>query len=211
MGRLLLGPRDLDHIASAIARDGWALRDAALPAALLTDLAAELARLAAARLLVPAGVGRGGGKLIRREIRSDLIGWLAPDRSAAEAEFLAAMEELRMALNARLFLGLFELEAHFALYPVGSLYRRHLDSFRDGRNRILSIVLYLNPDWRRGEGGLLRLWDDRGSVCGEILPEAGRLVLFLSAAIPHEVTPTHRPRASVSGWFRGAPAGGRPL
>lgn len=211
MGRLLLGPQDLDDIATAIAHDGWTFRDAALPATLVTGLAAELTQLAAERCLVPAAVGRGGERLVRREIRSDLIGWLVPARSAAETEFLEAMEELRTALNARLFLGLFELEAHFALYPVGSRYGRHLDSFRDRQNRILSVVFYLNPQWQPEDGGILRLWDDRGTPRGEVLPEAGRIVLFLSAAIPHEVTPTRRQRASVTGWFRGAPQVGGPL
>ncbi|HEY8353073.1 MAG TPA: 2OG-Fe(II) oxygenase [Sphingomonadales bacterium] len=208
MGRLLLGPQDLDDIALAISRDGWTFRDGALPAELTRDLAAELERLAAAERLKPAAVGRGERRRIRRDIRSDLIHWLSPERSAAEAEFLAAMEELRAELNARLFLGLFELEAHFALYPEGSFYRRHLDSFRAGKNRILSVVYYLNPGWRREDGGILRLWDEKGEPCGEVLPEAGRLILFLSAAIPHEVMPTRRPRASIACWFRAAPMGG---
>lgn len=210
MAGLLLGPGDLDDIADAIARDGWAMRDAVLPAGLVVDLADEVGQRETARRLVPAAIGRGPGREVRREIRSDLIDWLTPEGSAAEAAFLAAMEELRLALNARLFLGLFELEAHFALYPVGSHYGRHLDCFRDGQNRVLSLVLYLNPDWQRGQGGILRLFDPAGAVCGEILPEAGRLVLFLSAAIPHEVTETRRPRASIAGWFRGAPGAGLP-
>jgi len=36
----------------------------------------------------------------------------------------------------------------------------------------------------------------------KITPEMGKLVVFMSEQIPHEVLPTHQPRASVAGWFR---------
>jgi Rps23 Pro-64 3,4-dihydroxylase Tpa1-like proline 4-hydroxylase len=36
----------------------------------------------------------------------------------------------------------------------------------------------------------------------DILPMAGRLVLFLSGEFWHEVRPAKRPRMSLTGWFR---------
>jgi SM-20-related protein len=37
---------------------------------------------------------------------------------------------MRLALNARLFLGLFDFEAGYAVYPPGGFFTRHVDSFR---------------------------------------------------------------------------------
>ena len=31
---------------------------------------------------------------------------------------------------------------------------------------------------------------------------SGKLVIFMSEQIPHEVLPTRKPRASIAGWFR---------
>ena len=36
----------------------------------------------------------------------------------------------------------------------------------------------------------------------EILPQSGRLVLFLSARFLHEVMPARRERLSITGWFK---------
>jgi SM-20-related protein len=35
-----------------------------------------------------------------------------------------------------------------------------------------------------------------------VLPQAGSLLLFLSADMPHEVLPASRDRLSLTGWFR---------
>ncbi|RMF07698.1 MAG: 2OG-Fe(II) oxygenase, partial [Alphaproteobacteria bacterium] len=112
------------------------------------------------------------------------------------------MDEVRLGLNCRLFLGLFEFEACFSVYPPGAHYQRHLDSFRGAANRLVSAVTYLNDDWSRSDGGLLRLFDDEGRVVAEVTPEAGTLALFLSEEVPHEVTETRRVRKSIAGWFR---------
>jgi SM-20-related protein len=44
--------------------------------------------------------------------------------SAAEQRVRLALEELRLVMNRRLALGLFEFEAHYALYPPGAGYAR---------------------------------------------------------------------------------------
>ena len=36
----------------------------------------------------------------------------------------------------------------------------------------------------------------------DVLPEAGTLVVFLSADLPHEVLPATRERLSLTGWLR---------
>lgn len=113
------------------------------------------------------------------------------------------MAELQRQLNRSLFLGLFEYECHFALYKAGGFYKKHLDSFRGRANRVVTTVLYLNPDWQPEWGGELVIYredtDDRLAV---IAPKMGTLVVFMSEYVPHEVLPTQKPRASIAEWFR---------
>jgi len=68
-----------------------------------------------------AGVGRGAAKMIREDIRRDHVRWLElASMSAAESRYMARLEELRLAINQRLFLGLFDFEGHFAVYQPGA-------------------------------------------------------------------------------------------
>ncbi len=105
-------------------------------------------------------------------------------------------------INASLFLGLEDFEGHFALYPPGAYYQKHVDRFRDDDARTVSAVLYLNRDWSVEQGGELRMYfpDERTL---DLPPLAGRLVVFLSGEFPeHEVLPASRERLSLTGWFR---------
>ena len=111
------------------------------------------------------------------------------------------MDRLRLTLNRRLFLGLTELEAHFAHYPPGAGYRKHLDSFQTNNLRRISTVTYLNPAWRKGDGGELLIYKDM-RIIAQVPPLAGSLVCFSSTEIPHQVAVTHQDRTSIAGWFR---------
>lgn len=138
-------------------------------------------------------------------MRTDRVHWLDPgDCSSAQRRYLNAIEELRQAVNRILFLGLFELEGHLAIYPPGGYYRKHLDRFRGVELRTLSCIFYLNADWSKDDGGLLRIYTDPvdASHYEEILPLGGRLVTFLSARFPHEVMPARRDRISITGWLK---------
>ncbi|MGY6554054.1 MAG: 2OG-Fe(II) oxygenase [Wenzhouxiangella sp.] len=192
----------LDEIADALASVGWWCGDTVLPVDLVLALREDMAAQVAADALSRAGVGREGDFQIDGSVRRDRILWLDRQRSAP-ARFLALAEALRQALNQRLFLGLFEFEAHFAHYPPGAFYKRHVDSFRGAANRVLSTVTYLNTDWLPGDGGELVLYaEDSDEVVAEIAPLAGRMVIFLSEELPHEVLPARRDRYSIAGWFR---------
>ena len=94
-------------------------------------------------------------------------------------------------------------EAHYAVYEPDGFYKRHLDSFRGARNRVLSSVLYLNRDWHASDGGQLRIYaPDSEGVVETVQPEFGTLAVFLSEDIPHEVVPARRERFSIAGWHR---------
>jgi len=169
---------------------------------LIEALHEELDALRQTDQLKRAGIGRDLDFQLDRDIRRDFIFWLNRS-SPVQAAFLTLMDELRTALNRNLFLGLFEFEGHFAHYPPGGFYKRHLDSFRGAANRVVSMITYLNADWQPGDGGELVLYaEDEVTEIATIEPHAGTLVLFLSEEIPHEVRPASRDRVSVAGWFR---------
>lgn len=149
-----------------------------------------------------AGVGKGKAA-VRSEIRGDHILWVDESRAGPALQAaLARLEALRQAVNLDLFLGLFDLELHFAVYPPGNGYQRHLDRFRDDDRRTLTVILYLNEDWNREDGGLLRFWPEVDGEPLEIVPAGGTLVAFLSDRFWHEVLPARRERLSLTGWFR---------
>ncbi len=138
-------------------------------------------------------------------IRGDCIAWLnEQDENTAIQTYFSQMYSLKDALNQQLFMNIQSLETHLALYPIGGLYQKHLDQFSHGNNaksRQLSSILYLNNDWLAEDGGELRLYLSEDEHL-DILPTAGKLVLFLSAKFWHEVRPAKRERASLTGWFR---------
>ena len=153
-----------------------------------------------------AGVGRGEGLKIRQEIRGDEVMWLDPElESIEQRSYFVAMEGLRLAMNQRFFLGLNDFEGHFAIYPVGAFYKPHLDRHSGTTNRIVTVILYLNPDWQPGDGGELRLWTKSGDREGDsilIEPRMGTLVSFMSGEFWHEVMPANKSRMSITGWLR---------
>jgi SM-20-related protein len=192
---------DFARITTDLTSQGWSFaRDFLAPGA-IAALAAEAHALSEAGALQPASVGRGPAAEVRAEIRRDQIRWLDEGSpTPAETHFWARIEALRRALNRELFLGLESFEAHYAVYPPGAFYRRHLDRFVTADERSISCSLYLNADWKPEDGGELRLELDQETV--EITPQMNTLVIFRSDEIWHEVRPAARVRFSLTGWFR---------
>ena len=187
-------------VVAGLADRGYAIVPRALPAAAVAALRARALALDAVGALAPARVGRGSGRDRRDDVRGDRIRWLdggTPD--PAEAIALAFLEDLRVACNRALMAGLAEYEGHFAVYPPGAAYARHRDRFRDSDARVISLVAYLNDDWREADGGELRLHLDHGAV--EVVPRGGTAVCFRSE-LEHEVLPALRERLSIAAWFR---------
>ena len=188
-----------DAIAAALHAHGACFMPALPDLALAAALRADLLRLRDEGALDAASVGRAGSHALRREIRGDATLWLDDARCGeAASAYLAALDTLRVELNHRLFLGLDEVEAHYAAYPPGTGYTRHRDRFHDDDARVLSLVTYLNPDWRDDDRGALRLHRDDGVV--DIVPRSGS-VCFLSEH-EHEVLPARLERFSIAAWFR---------
>lgn len=202
----LLREHQLAYIAEQLTDRGFAVVDGWLPPGELAPLRAEADRLLARGEFQRAGIGRAEDYQLNQGIRGDYIHWLDHrSPTAVTRDFFATLDELVAHLNRHLFLGLRELEMHLAVYPVGAAYKRHLDVFQQQVGRRLSVICYLNDGWTDGDGGQLRMYlpqEYGGEVVEDVLPLGGRLVLFLSDQIEHEVLPARRERYSVTGWLR---------
>lgn len=194
-----------ESMLEAIGEHGFVVVDHFLPGTLIQALHQQAKTLQQSGDLLQASVGKGADKQVLNKLRADAIYWLDDNNNnPAESSYLAKMELLREAFNQHFFMGLFEFETHFAIYPSGGVYHKHLDQFKGNQERQVSAILYLNQDWEKGDGGELRLYLNGTSddTHIDILPLGGRLVLFLSAKFLHEVLPAKRERISLTGWFR---------
>ncbi|WP_150913252.1 2OG-Fe(II) oxygenase [Marinobacter halotolerans] len=195
----------LDALADGLSEHGWLSLDARplLGDELLASLCEEVQILDRTDALRVAGIGRGLDKTRDRSVRRDKIAWLQGE-TAAQAGLFQVFETIRCGLNQQLFLGLKRFETHYATYHPGDFYRKHVDSFQGRASRVVSVVLYLNENWQQADGGELQVFnrDSEQEICGRVSPELGRLAVFMSEEIPHEVLPANRTRYSVACWFR---------
>jgi SM-20-related protein len=196
----------LDHISQEIYSNSYVVVDNFVYQAFRKELLKEQTDLLNQGQFKKAAVGKGDQKQVRTEIRSDEVLWMDPMAlSPLQAIFWEKIEELKQVLNRRCFLGLKSFEGHFARYPIGSFYKRHLDQFHAVPHRIVTVILYLNESWTEADGGQLRMYfpqEDGSERVEDVLPLGGRLVVFLSEEIPHEVLPTKKERISITGWLR---------
>jgi SM-20-related protein len=178
----------------------------------------------------PAGIGKGAMHQILPAVRGDFISWLDDnDRGAVTQEgdeaisaLLRRLEMLRVQANRAMFLGVYEMEGHFAVYGQSTGYSRHVDQARGTERRQLTFSLYLNDaDWLASDGGSLRIYIPpvRHEVAGaagvgggyggqgeegyvDVIPRGGTCVIFLSAEFEHEVLACQaQQRLSFTGWL----------
>ncbi|XRA99964.1 Fe2OG dioxygenase domain-containing protein [Pycnococcus provasolii] len=105
-----------------------------------------------------------------------------------------------------------------ARYTDGEYYACHLDNdprdatAADGPpgmrsiDRAVTAILYLNENpWdAASSGGELRMFFDEGRRTVDVSPAGGRLVLFDSRTVPHEVCASTRERWAISAWLADA-------
>lgn len=189
------------RIDAALEADGIAVWDGFLTPALTRDLIQCAHQHRACGDFEAARIGGEQNLQRRADIRGDSTCWILPPLLPPEQTLLEQLERLRLELNRESLLGLFELELHYAWYPPGAGYARHVDQPRGRGQRQVSVVLYLNEGWTSAVGGQLRLFDAAGGH-RDIEPVGGRLVCFLTPEREHEVLPTTHDRLSITGWFR---------
>jgi SM-20-related protein len=153
-----------------------------------------------------AAIGNRTNENIERSVRGDFILWInEADAGESELIFFNKLNSLIEYLNKTCFLGILQKEFHYALYTEGTFYKRHLDTFQNDDRRKLSLVCYLNDeDWKPENGGELVIYKEENGieVAKNIYPLPGRMVIFESQMLEHEVKPVKTTRLSITGWLK---------
>jgi len=192
----------VDQAVELLAKNSWCHLPSALPEVAVEQLSEWIDSQMALGLFKSAGIGKGDRFQTNESIRRDMTLWLDDEIIAPELDNLRkSIELLRSSLNRELFAGLDSFEGHFAVYPPGGFYKRHVDTFRDEDARSITFILYLNRNWVEGDGGELLLVPPNEREI-KISPKAGSIVIFESRKFPHEVLLARTERRSFTGWFK---------
>ncbi|ENV04912.1 MAG: 2OG-Fe(II) oxygenase [Acinetobacter sp.] len=184
---------NLDKILDDLNDAGFALIDEVYPneyvQALVDECSLHLEQFRA------AGVQNG----VMSHIRSDHILWI-DDQLPIAQQHIQTLEHLSKVLNQAFYLGIKEVEAHFACYHAGEFYTLHRDNPQQKNDRMISTVFYLHKDWQEDWGGQLRL-QDKNDQWHIIQPLPNRLAIFQSDLL-HEVLLSKQQRLSITAWLR---------
>ncbi len=192
-----------EQLIEGMLENSYGVCDDFLDPTLVKRLKVRLQTLHNTQEMKAAGTGRKTGFRESAEIRGDVIHWLEAGVDVADNELLSLLQAFVSHLNQTCFAGINAQEFHFALYPTGSRYQRHLDQFKSDTGRIFSLVLYLNDAWQETDGGQLRVYPSKHPEGLDIFPQGGRAVFFRSDQLEHEVIPSlERERMSITGWFK---------
>lgn len=136
---------------------------------------------------------------VMSQIRSDHILWINDELKIAQQhiDYLNALSEQ---LNQAFFLGIQEVEAHFACYNAGEFYALHRDNPQQKNGRLISTVYYVHEEWQEDWGGELRL-QDKNEQWHVIAPKPNRIAIFQSDLL-HEVIQAKQQRLSITAWLR---------
>lgn len=180
-------------------RCGWTYSDELLSEETVQNWRDLLLKKRDEQLFRAAQLAQNG---LNAEIRSDQIHWLEESDAGAQP-VLQKLDEIRKAAQEFLWISLPHTEAHFAIYPSGSFYRRHCDQPLGNASRVLTFVIYLHDHWEPGYGGeLVVTKGDTEQVLEIIEPKPKRVVIFKSDEVWHEVRKSSFDRYSLTGWFR---------
>ncbi len=150
-----------------------------------------------------SAIGNKTNEEVIKSIRGDFILWINEQQAnLAEKIYFDKINALVEYLNKTCFMGILQKEFHYAVYPKGTFYKRHLDTFQNDERRKLSIVCYLNDaSWQNENGGELVIYTENGEEIINPLP--GKIVIFESQVLEHEVKPVlDNKRLSITGWLK---------
>ena len=177
------------------------IADNFLSEALALHLKENLYGLYSRKLLLSAGTGNETLVLHNKLVRSDRIYWL--DRrhnDIHENAFFDLVDSFVAYLNSTCYTGITGYEFHYTMYEEGSFYKKHLDQFKNNSSRQYSMIVYLNEDWQKADGGELCI--HHAGKLQTISPANGKSVFFKSNELEHEVLVTTRERLSITGWLK---------
>ena len=187
-----------EKITNALVDNGYIIINNALPPKLTQEL---LSFAKTQNSYKKAGISSSLDLHLDKARRRDKTLWLNED-NGVQSEYLSWTEGLKSYLNKELYLGLSYFETHFAIYQKGDFYEKHLDAFKNSKNRVVTVVYYLNEAWSKEDGGEIIIYDEDDMFLTKVAPLANTMIVFMSEKFPHEVLPTEATRYSIAGWFR---------
>ncbi len=162
------------------------------------DLTSNLVFLYREEELKHAGVGNRDRSVVDPNIRSDKIFWLDKNKlQKSEELFFALIDSFVLYLNRTCFAGIKSYEFHYALYEKGTFYKKHIDQFKTDHGRAFSMIIYLNEEWIKKDGGELKVY--KKAEVQLVSPDNRKCVFFKSDELPHEVLMVNKSRMSVTG------------
>lgn len=196
-----------ENLITDILENSYSIIDNFFDASEIEELRDSLKDIYEADCFKKAAIGDKFNEEVDKTIRGDFILWInEAEGRAVERRFFNKINNLVDYLNRTCFLGILQKEFHYAVYPTGTFYKRHLDTFQNDDRRKLSMVCYLNDDsWVATNGGELTLYlpSENGETALDIIPKPGRMVIFESQVLEHEVKPVlASERLSITGWLK---------
>lgn len=161
--------------------------------------------------LMPAAEYRSDDDPFRdRRARDDYIAFLSTEKDFETTGPLCSLLKTTVAIEQDLshcFMLHGKKEIQLAYYKGnGAGYQRHRDAFptddpEDIEQRRLTLIVYLNDkDWSAEHGGSLQI-SRRKQVIDEVIPVGGRVVVFLSGVMDHQVMPSYHDRIAMTTWM----------
>ncbi|MFW1858233.1 2OG-Fe(II) oxygenase [Acinetobacter defluvii] len=184
---------NVDQILDDLDQHGFAIIDNVYP----TDYRQALVNECSSHLneFREAGIQNG----IVSNIRSDHILWINDNLNIAQ-HHIETLKQLSSTLNRAFYLGINDIEAHFACYNAGEFYALHRDNPQGKNGRMISAVYYLHEQWQENWGGQLHL-QDKNNQWHNIQPKPNRIAMFQSDLL-HEVIEAKHQRLSITAWLR---------
>ncbi|MCB0402746.1 MAG: 2OG-Fe(II) oxygenase [Flavobacteriales bacterium] len=193
------------QLTAGIIEDGYAVVDDLLDLSVFKAIRYRFDELQDEDEFEKAGIGKQLQYTIDKQVRGDFIRWIDPaDQTASVYELYRFINAFKVELNRSCYLGIKDMETHYAFYPEGRGYQKHRDRFKTNPHRIVSFVYYLNEGWQAGDGGELVLYDEDERGIKTVEPKANRLAVFLSETV-HEVLNCNTERRSITGWLLDVP------
>jgi SM-20-related protein len=193
-----------EHLISDLLNQNYSICDNFFDLRLVDSLRDRLKTLHNHSELKKAAIGNKVNESISKAIRRDYIQWIDEQQAnPVERLFFEAINTFKNYLNMTCFMGILHQEFHYAIYPEGTFYKKHLDTFQNDDRRKLSMVCYLNDNsWNKTNGGELVIYPEN-SIEVVIHPLPGRVVIFESQLLEHEVRPVlNDMRLSITGWLK---------
>jgi SM-20-related protein len=199
----MLNETVFEKIVDDFAENGFCILNNFVPKDVYLTLRQELIEAYEQEEFKKAAIGQNSSEIINQSIRGDEIVWLENnDHREGVNAYYQCIQDLQNYLNRYCFAGIQDSEFHFAVYPPGTFYQKHLDVFKQDDARLFSVVFYLNENWEPSQGGELVIYTDKKNIV--IPPIGNQLVFFDSSKFYHEVLKTNVPRYSVTGWLKRA-------